>query len=243
MKKAPSKYDAFVEHPRYGRGPRLTGLEPGRSDPRVSVHWNATNPDEAREIISRVLGWSPPVTDDGRRRIPETAIAADTSRQQRATVQVTHYYDVERRCRDCRKPFIFFAVEQKHWYEVLRFPLEADAVRCPACRKRNQTLGKARATYQRLHNLRSRSETDTVRLAEALLMLVENGVFGIRQTEHARALVRTLPDGLRDGFLTRIRDMEEAARAANKRSLMQTQVTGSSRQSAAPRQRGDSRKR
>ncbi len=213
----PLRYDAFVEHPRYGRGPRLTGLEPDRSDPRVSVHWNATNSDEAREIISRALGWAPPLTDNGRRRIPGTAIAADTSRQQQATVQVTHYYDVERRCRDCRKPFIFFAVEQKHWYEVLRFPLEADATRCPACRKRNQTLGKARATYRRLHSLRSRSETDTVRLVEALLMLVENGVFGIRQTEHARALVRTLADGLRDGFLTRIKHIEAATRAANNR--------------------------
>ena len=51
------------------------------------------------------------------------------SRQSPAMVPVTHYYDVTRTCRDCDRPFIFFAQEQKHWYEQLGLPLEADCAR------------------------------------------------------------------------------------------------------------------
>jgi hypothetical protein len=107
------EYDNYVEHPRFGRYPRITGLNP-ESDfttGKPFLHWNATE------------------------RIPNTAVEADLSRQSRATVPVTHYYDVKRTCRDCARPFIFFADEQKHWYEELKLPLEADCVRCVPCRK------------------------------------------------------------------------------------------------------------
>ena len=154
---------------------------------------------------------------DRTKRIANTAVPADLTRQSKATVPVTHYFDLERICRECGRPFIFFAVEQKHWYETLRFPLEADAVRCPICRKQNQALGKARATYERLQKLKNRTETDTVRLTESLLTLVENSIFSFRQTEHARAFIKTLPNELRADFLKRIRQIEETTRRANNR--------------------------
>ncbi|TAN42146.1 MAG: hypothetical protein EPN25_03765 [Nitrospirae bacterium] len=150
QKRKPSKYDTFVEHPRYGRYPKITGLDPDRSSPHVFIHWNASDPEEVTEAVRSVLGWRPSFPDTGRRRVPGTAIAADTAAQQLATVAVTHYYDVERKCRDCGQMFIFFAVEQKHWYETLRFPLEADCVRCPLCRKKEHFLARRRAEYERL---------------------------------------------------------------------------------------------
>jgi len=104
-------YDSFVEHPRYGKRPKLTGLNPRHDDEGVWLN--------------------PELSDDY--RIPGTAIQADLSRQTPATYQVTHYFDVKRFCRDCHRRFIFFAEEQKHWYEELGFPLQADAARCPLC--------------------------------------------------------------------------------------------------------------
>jgi hypothetical protein len=52
-----------------------------------------------------------------------TAVAADVSRQIFTTMPVTHYFDVKRVCRGCQRPFLFFADEQKHWYEELGFSI------------------------------------------------------------------------------------------------------------------------
>ncbi|WP_366929827.1 zinc-ribbon domain containing protein [uncultured Thiodictyon sp.] len=100
-------YSKFVDHPRYGRLPRMTGLNPDTNYTDVFLHWHS-----AKEC-----------------RIPNTAIRADLSRQTPATVQVTHYFDVRRQCRDCDKPFIFFAEEQKYWYEILGFGLDSGLFR------------------------------------------------------------------------------------------------------------------
>ena len=101
------EYRDFVVHPRYGQGPRITGLNPETDHAaRVFLHWHSPQ-------------WS---------RIPNTAILADLSRQSTATVPVTHYFEVKRRCRDCGKPLIFFAVEQQYWYEELGFGLDSDCV-------------------------------------------------------------------------------------------------------------------
>lgn len=214
VKRKLSKYDEFVEHPRYGRYPRVTGLDPGRTAPGVCLHWNATNPDEIAKAYRELVGHEPGFQSQERRRIPGTAIVADTAKQQPATVQVTHYYDVERRCCDCRQPFIFFAQEQKHWYESLRFPLEADAIRCPLCRQRNQALARARSCYDRLVKLSSRTEAETGRLIAALLTLMENGVFNLRQTEHVRALLKTLPETTQLDFCARLERLEAGPRRA-----------------------------
>ena len=112
--KARAKYADYVEHPRFGKEPRLTGLDvTDLPDGTVYCHWHS------------------PVGV----RVPGTAVAADVTRQRRATVHVTHYYDAKRVCRQCERPFLFFADEQKYWYEELAFPLEADCLECPPCRK------------------------------------------------------------------------------------------------------------
>ena len=55
---------------------------------------------------------------------------------------------------------------------------------------------------------KNRTGSDTIRLTEALLTLLENGIFSTRQTEHARALIKTLPDDTRDTLLNRIKQIE-----------------------------------
>ena len=165
-----SEYENYVEHPRFGRSPRFTGLNP-QSDfttGKPFLHWNATE------------------------RIPNTAVEADVSRQSPATVPVSHYYDVKRQCRDCGRPFIFFAQEQKHWYEELGLPLEADCVRCVPCRKRQQGIAWKRERYEELFHVAERTADENLEMAECCLSLIEEGVFHVRQAQRVRQLLKRI---------------------------------------------------
>lgn len=163
----------YVPHPRYGQGPRITGLNPENdyTAAKVFLHWH-----------------SPPGV-----RIPNTAIAADPSRQGPATIPVTHYFDARRQCADCRKPFIFFAAEQRYWYEELGFPLESDCVRCAPCRKKQQGVESARQRYEDLFHLQDRTPEQNLEMVECSLKLVEGGLFGRRQLDRVRGILKKVP--------------------------------------------------
>ena len=171
MKRIPDKYGNYIKHPRYGRGPRVTGLNPETVyGGDVFLHWHSS-----KEC-----------------RIPNTAIAADLTKQTPATVPVTHYYDVKRKCVNCGKGFIFFAVEQKHWYEELGFGLDSDCVRCVVCRKRQQELAHKRERYEELFQISDRSTDENLEMAACCLSLIEASVFHIRQTERVRMLLNRI---------------------------------------------------
>ena len=171
MKWLRTDYAGYVEHPRYGQGPRYTGLDVVDSpDGRVYCHWH-----------------SPPGV-----RVPNTAIAADVSRQGRATLHVTHYFDARRVCRKCERPFLFFAEEQKHWYENLMFPLEADCLECPPCRKDEHRLRAIRRRYDALLQDTARTASDTLELVECGLLLVESAVFSEKLVPRLRGLLKPL---------------------------------------------------
>src|SRR5687768_13036282 len=92
-------FEDYVEHPRFGRGPRTTGLNPKEIPLKTFFHWHSP-----RGV-----------------RVDNTAIEADVARQNAPTIGVTHYFDSRRVCRTCSRPFLFFAEEQKYWYETLGF--------------------------------------------------------------------------------------------------------------------------
>ena len=77
--KCTDEYAGYLEHPRYGRGPRITGLNPSDQPykERVFLHWHS---------------------QEGA-RIPNTAVEADIEKQAPATTHVTHYFDSKRICR------------------------------------------------------------------------------------------------------------------------------------------------
>jgi hypothetical protein len=187
------EYKSFVEHPRFGRGPRITGLNPSDGFAgRVNLHWNAH------------FG-----------RIPNTAVAANLSKQTPATFAVTHYYDVKRPCRDCGRYFIFFAEEQKYWYEELGFGLDSDCVRCVECRKRSQGVAHMRERYEELFGEPNRTLHQALEMAECALSLMEAGMFGARQTERVRMLLNQTADQggndihkRRGNILARVRTIE-----------------------------------
>lgn len=169
--KAHAEYSAFVEHPRYGKGPRVTGLDVANTpDGLVYCHWH-----------------SPPGV-----RVPNTAVAADVARQGPATVHVTHYFDAKRVCRNCGRAFLFFAEEQKYWYEDLRFPLEADCLECVPCRKDEQHLRAVRRTYDSLLGNPHRTPSEILELVEAGLLLVEANIFSPKLLPRLRGFLKPL---------------------------------------------------
>ena len=165
----------YVVHPRYGQGPRITGL----------------NPQSDYATGQTFLHWHSPAGV----RIPNTAIAADVSRQMPATIPVTHFFDAARQCADCRSPFIFFAAEQKYWYEDLGFPLESDCIRCVPCRKKHQGVESTRARYEELFGIQNRTPAQDLEMVECSLTLVEAGLFGHRQLERVRSILKKAASG------------------------------------------------
>jgi hypothetical protein len=180
------KYADYAEHPRYGRGPRFTGLdvEPSKL---IGGHGN---------------------------KIRGTAVKADTAKQRNATVPFPYYFDVEAVCKKCGRPFIFFAEEQKYWYEELGFYLWATAVCCPSCRRELQALRRKQGRYEKLTHLSDRTTEEYLEMAECSLALIEEGIFDRRQTERVRAIFNRLPSEQRTGstyneLMTRLRQLEE----------------------------------
>src|SRR5688500_18355666 len=161
----------FVEHPRFGRGSRFTGLDVTPShDGTVYCHWH-----------------SPAGV-----RVPNTAILANVASQRPATLHVTHYFDAKRVCRKCGRPFLFFAEEQKHWYEELKFPLEADCLDCATCRRDEHRLRALREKYDALLAQTARTETDTLELVDCALSLIESAVFTQKLRPRLRGFLKPL---------------------------------------------------
>jgi hypothetical protein len=187
----PKRRTYYVPHPRYGSQPRMTGL-------------NVENLKDGAYIRC----WTPQELESWTRQksfygidpahigclIPGTAIVADPARQVGSSIASTHYYDIERKCRDCGQLFIFYALEQRYWYEELQFPVDANCIRCVPCRKRSRTLDQLKARYDELSVAESRTVMDEVEMTLARLDLVEAGIFHPRQIERVRAFLNSHPD-------------------------------------------------
>jgi Probable zinc-ribbon domain len=164
-------FSDFVAHPRFGQGPRRTGLDPANTpDGSVFLHWHS----------------------GAGVRVPHTAIVASVSEQTPATVPVTHYFDAKRVCRACGRQFLFFAEEQKHWYEELKFPLEADCLECVLCRKAEQQLQLAQRKYAALISNTARSDAETLALVEYGVLLIEAAVFSKKALPRLRGFIKPI---------------------------------------------------
>ena len=173
MRNQNDKYADFVEHPRYGKRPHITGLNPdSKTGSEAWLHWHS-----AKDC-----------------RIPNTAIIASRIRQNSGLGCVTHYFDVVRECEGCHRNFIFFALEQRHWYEVLRFNLSANCRHCVECRKSRQAIAITRKRHDHLLSLTARSDKETLELISCGITLVEQNVFGSRVVQRLRQLLNQIPD-------------------------------------------------
>lgn len=183
----------YVEHPRYGTTPRHTGLDPDPDSEGVYLHWNTNFFTKKQMAFMRKFGVDPDLNEKGR-SIPGTAVVANLSKQLPATVPVTHYYDIAKCCRDCKRLFIFYADEQKHWYEELGFSLNSDCVRCVPCRKNEQAIESLLQKYNRLVKEDALSIESEIELAECRLVLIDEGVFTLNQAEKIRSFLNRFED-------------------------------------------------
>lgn len=99
--------------------------------------------------------------------LPETAQFASAWNSPTSWLDRPIYVDVLKRCRDCARPFLFHANEQRFWYETLRFAPDVDAVRCVPCRKHAR---HAKARHERYAAAITATRLD----AQALRQLVDD---------------------------------------------------------------------
>lgn len=163
------EFAGYVEHPRYGRYPRITELN---LDSPAFQHWKLKR----------------------NRYVPNTAVEANLDRQTPAAMALSHYFDLRKVCCDCKRPFLFFAEEQKHWFEDLGFGLDSDCVRCVPCRKKEQGIARKRERYEELFHVADQTVPQTLEMIDCCLALIESNVFNIRQTERVRMLLKRVPE-------------------------------------------------
>lgn len=211
----PKAQNGYIDHPRYGSAPRFTGLDADLHSADVNLHYRTLVFTHPMRAACKRGGWDIPTPDETTPVIiPGTAIVADLSRQTPATVPVTHYYDEEHRCVDCGRLFLFFAEEQRFWYEERQFPLDADCIRCYPCRRKLQDIEKIKRQYEVLMAVAEPSADEEAQLAVARLVLVEAGHFHFRQTEQVAAFLRRHPDHERADYIRAqlealVRDLEQ----------------------------------
>lgn len=188
------EFENYVEHPRFGRGPRYTERVPKAS---LIV-----------EFFNRL--WF-----KFQKEIPGTGIVADPSKQTTSSVWKPYYFDRKAVCMACKRPFLFFAEEQRFWYEELGFNLAVQCARCVECRKKVQLVRKAQQRYEKLITQIGRSPIDQMELIECYLVLIEEGVMHQRRYQDVRKYLKTIKIGdVSDDKLTdaweRVRSIEES---------------------------------
>lgn len=149
-RKAPVKY---VPHARYGSTPQSSGVKIPEAEIRKGF-WRLR-----REII-----------------FPETVLVAETQRQNFAVFPRKYYVDVLKSCNNCRRAFIFFAREQKYWFETLYFFVDADCVLCPDCRRKTRTIQRRLRRYSDLFAKKDTTHKELMFLVDDASFLLRHGV-------------------------------------------------------------------
>lgn len=112
----------------------------------------------------------------GVRIFPETALKADVSVQRYAVFPRPYYVDILKDCRDCGRPFIFYAREQRYWYETLGFYIDADCVHCPECRRRQQLAHRHLERYAELQRIQAPTRKQMTQLVDDSIYLFQHGL-------------------------------------------------------------------
>ncbi len=108
---------------------------------------------------------------------PETTIPADLTRQNFTAVPISYYADKLSRCRNCRRPFVFYAQEQKHWYEDLHINVTVSCpARCPECRRSRRRLRRRFQRYSLLTHKHEISDGELASLVSDAVFLYEAGL-------------------------------------------------------------------
>lgn len=173
-KKKLSQSPDLVPHPRYGSAPIPSNVQGVSTEAILRSHWSY----RSEKIF------------------PESVLMADTSKQNFSVFPRECYVDMRKTCRSCRRPFIFFAAEQKHWFEVLQFYVDADCVHCPECRVQRIAAKRACQRYSSLILLAKPTQDELQQLVDASLLLHAQGTLKSRDRlgQLKNAALRLIPD-------------------------------------------------
>jgi hypothetical protein len=142
----------YVNHPRYGDKPIKSGIS------------------FSREIIERSY-WR----YSSLKYFPESVIEANVENQNYTIYPRQLYVDIEAQCETCKRAFIFFALEQKHWFEELGFYVDAHCIHCIECRKKDQEIRLLNKRYQSLISKNDRTNQEAGELKNIALELYQLG--------------------------------------------------------------------
>ena len=157
-RKTRHKLRDLVPHPRFGSTVRPSGYD--------------VSPEVIRDSY---WGYSmQPV-------FPESVIPANISKQSSSAFPRAYYVDVLKECRDCDRGFLFFAEEQKYWYEELGFHVDADCVRCPECRKAERTTRERFQRYSECIGIEGLSDDSLATLIDDAVFLWEHNMLKNKQ--------------------------------------------------------------
>lgn len=106
---------------------------------------------------------------------PQSALLADTSKQHYCLYPRKYYVDIAKVCRDCQRPFLFFAKQQQHWFETLGFYVDADCVRCSDCRRVKQQRQRCVQRYEQRRQAAELSLDELDALLHDTAYLVQRG--------------------------------------------------------------------
>jgi Probable zinc-ribbon domain len=118
---------------------------------------------------------------------PESVIPANVKRQNFSTFARVYYVDMLEVCRACERPFLFFAREQRHWYEVLRFYIDADCSHCADCRRKGRDLRRCFLRFsERIARIEELDKRELGTLVSDAVLLWEAGI--LRNEQRLRTL-------------------------------------------------------
>ena len=142
----------YVDHPRYGSKPVPSGYKYSTEE-IDRAHWRYSSLEY----------------------IPETAIPANTDKQEYSVFPRSLYVDIVETCEVCHRPFIFFAREQQYWFETLGFWIDAHCTRCCECRRKEHEIKSMQRKYEMLVTKPDRSNDENRELRQVALELYQLG--------------------------------------------------------------------
>ena len=154
----------IVAHPRFGSQPMVSGQQVDLETIKRG-HWQYADAS----------------------LFPQSVLAADVSRQNFALYPRVFYVDMLVHCRECQRPFLFFAKEQQHWYEELGFYVDADCVHCPVCRKKFHRQQALLKRYGRLVALQQPTRKELMQLVDDTVALLRSG--HLKNTQRLSTLI------------------------------------------------------
>lgn len=87
-----------------------------------------------------------------------------------------YYVDILCECQSCKRPFIFFALEQLHWYETLRFKINSKRIFCSICQHNIHTIREKFHNYSKTVQKNDISPEELKLLVDDSLYLFTHGV-------------------------------------------------------------------